>query len=96
VIWTFTDRARSIHAGERLTIRTNCPGSLTWSVDDGPTREVDLMAVGGVMAGARRHQITLGPFAPSQRIRFRFRCRHDSCDHAHPCCHGEDERVLVE
>ena len=62
----------------------------------GPTQEQALHAVGGVMAGATRHELTLGPFDRSARfVRFRFRCTHEGCTRGHPCCRGEEQQVRI-
>lgn len=67
---------------------------LTYEIDDIPAEAMNLMAVGGVMAGARRLQVTLGPFPVSaKRLRFRFRCEHPGCDGRAPCCAGEAQEM---
>jgi alpha-amylase/alpha-mannosidase (GH57 family) len=96
IVWTFTRRVRTIQPGDRLTIQTNCPGILTWCCDDGETREAVLSPVGGVMAGVRRHQLTLGPFPPAtRRVHFRFRCTHPGCDGTDVCCSAEESLVTI-
>lgn len=62
VVWTFTAPVKQLHSGERLAVQTNCPGVLTWWSDTAPPVEGVLAAVGGVMAGVRRYQLSLGPF----------------------------------
>jgi hypothetical protein len=66
-----------------------------WSIDGWATaREAAMHPVGGVMAGAARYAITLGPFSAGTAVRFRFRCQHPDCDGDSPCCRG-DERVVT-
>ena len=94
VVWTFTHPLEAIRRTDQLTIRTNCPGRLTYCVDQMPTETRALTAVGGVMAGARRFQITVGPFpASAQRLEFSFRCEHPGCAGGGPCCAGEPQTI---
>ena len=62
VVWTFAYPVARIGRRDQLTIRTNCPGRLTLRVGVGDEQTKSLTAVGGVMAGARRFQVTLGVF----------------------------------
>lgn len=78
----------------QVAIRTNCPGRLRYRIDDRSEETGDLVAVGGVMAGARRFQVTLGPFpVTANRLTFRFRCEHSGCDGRAPCCAGEPQKI---
>lgn len=61
-IWTFTRKLPRVRRDHVLVVRTNCPGSLTWRVDDGETVRAMLAPTGGVLAGARRFQVAVGPF----------------------------------
>ena len=97
VIWTFAHPVDTIQTRDRVSIRTNCPGDLTWAVDGGEHRTVALAPVGGVMAGQRRFDATLGPFpSGAQKLRFRFVCTHDDCSRRHLCCRGDDQVVHLE
>jgi alpha-amylase/alpha-mannosidase (GH57 family) len=94
VVWTFTHPLATIRHTDQVSVRTNCPGRLTYEVDDAAAEAMTLVAVGGVMAGARRFQITLGPFPPAAtRLTFRFRCEHPGCDGRAPCCAGEEQEI---
>lgn len=96
VLWTFTQQVPSIQPGDRLRVRTHCPGLLTWQVDDAPALSASLTPVGGVMAGTSRHHITLGPFPPDVReVRFRFRCTHPNCDGKGICCRENEHHVTI-
>lgn len=96
VVWTFTQQVQRINGDDFLTVRTHCPGVLRWSVDAGATTLQPLYAVGGVMAGTEQHELTLGPFGGAARaVRFQFRCTHKGCDHSHPCCHTDEQRVQI-
>ena len=87
VVWTFTRPVSRIRRRDQVSIRTNCPGRLTYQIDDAPEQVASVVAVGGVMAGVRRFQITLGPFqAPAKRLVFRFHCEHPGCQHDSPSC----------
>jgi alpha-amylase/alpha-mannosidase (GH57 family) len=93
-VWTFTHPLATIRNTDLVSIRTNCPGRLTYEIDDIPAEAMNLVAVGGVMAGTRRFQVTLGPFPVSaKRLRFRFRCEHPGCDGRAPCCAGEAQEM---
>jgi alpha-amylase/alpha-mannosidase (GH57 family) len=96
VVWTFVHPVARIAHRDRLTIRTNCPGRLTFRIGAGEEQEMCLAAVGGVMAGPRRFQATLGPFAPEvASLTFRFHCEHPGCAHDAPCCLGLPQAVQV-
>jgi alpha-amylase/alpha-mannosidase (GH57 family) len=96
-IWTFGHRVDSVQPGDRLTIQMNCPGTLTWQVDDGNPESAALARAGGVMAGTSHYHLTIGPFPAATRlIRFRFRCTHQGCDCHDACCRTEEYRVRVE
>jgi hypothetical protein len=87
VVWTFTHPIPKIRHRDQVSIRTNCPGRLTYQVDGGPQQSVALVPVDGVMAGTRRFQITLGPFpASARKLAFRCHCEHAGCQHHWPCC----------
>jgi hypothetical protein len=74
-------------SGARLAIRTHCPGVLRCRWDDGPPWEQPVNPVGGVMAGASYHQVTVGPSPPGAcRLHFEFQCRHAGCPGHGPCC----------
>jgi alpha-amylase/alpha-mannosidase (GH57 family) len=94
--WTFAHQLTQIQRGDRLNVRTNCPGLLTWSINDGPSQTAPLTPAGGVMAGIRRYHLTLGPFEPYHRIlRFSFRCTHEGCDGRNVCCRQDVFRVEI-
>lgn len=82
-------RPVAIGAADRIVVRMNCPGELERRIDDGAVQTARLLPVGGVMAGARRDQLTLGPFtARSREPRFRFHCREPRCDRQSRRCRG--------
>ena len=62
---------------------------MTWSVDDGATTRALLQPTGGVLAGARRFQVTLGPFPVGHVLRFRYRCNDEECHCAGGCIPDE-------
>lgn len=95
-IWTFTHPLARLPRSAQVTIRTNCPGRLTYRVDGADERTARLVAVGGVMAGVRRFQTTLGPFGPSaQAVDFRFFCEHAGCPHDAPCCRSDVHTIAL-
>ncbi|MCA9876063.1 MAG: hypothetical protein KC441_20465, partial [Anaerolineales bacterium] len=94
VVWTFTQQVSRIQPGDRLTVRTNCAGVLTWQVDGEPAQTAELNPVGGVMAGVTRYNLTLGPFSPrAQVVRFRFTCTHNGCPGQEICCEPKEYQV---
>lgn len=93
-VWTFARQLDAIRRSDRLVVRTNCPGSLDWWLDAEERPSAVLVPVGGVMAGAHRYEVTLGPFAESARqVIFRFRCAHPACACHDLCCAGQTQRV---
>jgi alpha-amylase/alpha-mannosidase (GH57 family) len=87
--WRFTAPLDALQPTDSLHILTNCPGELTWWVDDEPARVGTLRPAGGVMAGHGVHGIVMGPFALDAReLRFRFRCMHAGCDGRGACCNA--------
>ncbi len=96
VVWTFSRPPERVERTDRLKILTNCPGILSWRIDDGEARSAPLVAAGGVMAGSHRFHLTLGPFAADSRVlRFRFHCRHPRCDCSDICCRAEERSVAL-
>ena len=97
VVWSFTRPVAVISAGDSLTIRTNCPGTLRWWTDTDPTpRLVPLKPRGGVMAGQCAYSVTLGPFLPQvTAVAFTFACDGCGCDRTALCCRGEEQRVAI-
>ena len=94
IVWTFTHPVDRIRHTDEVSIRTNCPGRLTYRLDDRPEETKEFIAVGGVIAGARRFQVTLGPFpASAHLLTFRFRCEHPGCDGRARCCAGEPQEI---
>jgi hypothetical protein len=96
-IWTFARPIRSIQTGDRLVVRTNCPGRLTWRTDaDATWMEFDMIAAGGAMVGLHRYGLTLHPFRPGARcVEFRFKCGHPGCCGTDPCCRSDLQRVDI-
>lgn len=97
MVWTFAQPVALIQRGDRLTVRTNCPGVLTWQVEDGEPQTAKMVPAGGVMGGVRRYHLTLGPFPEGvDEIRFRFRCTHRDCDCCNVCCEPREYSVGIE
>jgi len=96
VIWTFTQPVERVQRGDRLVIRTNCEGEITWRMDNEVQQTAPLIPVGGVMAGVRRYQLNLGPFSSEgQTLSFRFRCTHPGCDGRDSCCRTDEYHVAL-
>nr|WP_281722092.1 glycoside hydrolase family 57 protein [Nitrosomonas nitrosa] len=96
VVWTHVAPANSIQIGDRLTVRTHCPGRLIWNVGDQPAQAADLLPVGGVMAGASRFQLSVGPFSEAGDLHFTFECTHVGCPGTFICCDSRPYRVSIE
>jgi alpha-amylase/alpha-mannosidase (GH57 family) len=93
VTWSFTAPVARIGPRDRISIVTNCEGELAWTLDESELRRSALQLSGGVMAGARRHYVTLGPFGDAAReLCFRFRCGCGGCSGQDACCRGETEQ----
>lgn len=94
--WTFARQIERIQPDDRLSVRTNCVGTLTWRIDDGEPSTEQMQPVGGVMAGVRRYQLTLGPFPSQARtVCFHFRCAQPGCDGSDLCCRPREYTVRV-
>jgi alpha-amylase/alpha-mannosidase (GH57 family) len=94
--WRFTAPVDELQPSDALHILTNCPGELTWWVDDAPARVAALRPAGGVMAGHGAHGIVIGPFEEAARdVRFRFRCMHAGCDGRGACCNAGVQHVRL-
>lgn len=86
-----------VQPGDRLTVRTNCPGVLTWQFDGGEPQAAEMVPAGGVMAGVQRYHLTLGPIPLGLReVRFHFRCTHPNCDCRDICCGPQEYAVRSE
>ena len=96
VVWTFANQVSSVAPGEWLVVQTNCPGVLTWRATDGSGATLDLRPMGGVLAGARRFEGSIGLVFPTyELIRFSFRCSNRGRPHDDACCRGEDKLVRI-
>lgn len=96
-VWTFAQQVRSIQPGDRLAVVTNCRGRLVWRIDAGQAEKKLLDPVGGVMAGAQRYSLTLGPFAKgTSLVGLRFECMHPGCECRDACCGGDEHVVRIE
>ena len=94
VVWTVTDQVAMLSARDRLTIRTTCPGTVTWwtAITEQTTQALE--SVGGVMGGAHHYELTVGPLrAADVELRFRLYCRSPNRSaHAEYC--SDEERVV--
>lgn len=96
VVWSFTQQTAWVQPGDRLTVRTNCPGILTWQLDGGESQAASLLPAGGVMAGVQRYHLTFDPFPPTVRdVRFQFRCTQPGCDGQEICCKPDEYVVRI-
>lgn len=94
VLRTVTRPIAEIPVGDRLTIRTTCPGTLTWWTETRPATTRTLDAVGGVMAGSHHYEVTLGPVGVADTVvRFRLHCTSPSRERHDPYC-TDDERMV--
>lgn len=94
VLWTVTQPVAAIQPNERLSIRTTCPGTVTWWTNAKPQTQKVLGAVGGAMGGAHHYELTLGPVtAADAEIHFRLYCKSPHREvHAEYC--SDEERIV--
>ncbi len=95
-VWSFVRPLTALPDGAVLAIRTNCPGRVSWRVDERPAVITALEPMTGILAGAQRHEVTLGPFAAGERIRFRFECSRRPGGCGEECCRLGEHTVHVE
>jgi alpha-amylase/alpha-mannosidase (GH57 family) len=96
VVWTFTHQVKEIQSSDRLTIRTNCPGLLSWQLTAREFHTDEMLPSGGVMAGVQRYNLVLGPFPEGAReLRFRFQCTYRNCKGKDICCEMEKYKVSI-
>lgn len=97
-LWRPGDRIRPLQVGDRLTIRTNCPGVVEWRFDDDQPEVRELSTVGGVMGGGIPHyQLGIGPVPPgARRLAFRFHCTRADCARAAAPCDGHEQGITIE
>ena len=97
VVWTFTQQVERIQYHDRLSVVTNCPGRLSWWLDDSPQQSADMIPVGGVMAGAQRYQLPLGPFPSSaHELHLGFLCMHPDCNRNGICCRQDEYSIKIQ
>ena len=94
-LWSFGRPLATIPDGAVLAIRTNCPGRVSWRVDDRPAAITTLEPLTGVLAGAQRHEVALGPFSAGERIRFRFECARRPGGCGDECCQLGEQTIQV-
>lgn len=94
VVWTVTQQVAALSPNDRMTIRTTCPGTVTWWTALTPRTTETLNAVGGVMGGAHHYELTLGPVSEADtEVRFRLYCKSPRrSTHAEYC--SDEERVV--
>lgn len=94
-VFTFTGSTPTVRDGDRLAVRTTCPGRLDWRLDGGEEVVVRLSPCTS-RTGPMRYQSILGPFPPGvHRLGVRFHCEHPECDGMGACCRGEEIVVPV-
>ncbi len=95
-LWSFGRPLPSVVDGALLVVRTNCPGRVTFQVNDRALSIAPLEAITGALAGAQRHEVALGPFAAGDRVRFRFECARRPGGCGEECCCLGEQTVLVD
>jgi alpha-amylase/alpha-mannosidase (GH57 family) len=96
-VWTFARPIRAIQPGDRLVVRTNCPGRIEWRIaGQASWSAAELVRAGGVMTGLARYEQRLGPFPQDVRqLELRFICTHPGCEGGGPCCQGRPFSVSI-
>jgi alpha-amylase/alpha-mannosidase (GH57 family) len=96
VLWTVTQPVAAIQPGDRLSIRTTCPGTIAWWTATRPETTHALGAVGGVMGGAHHYEVTLGPVgAADAEVRFRLYCTSPGRETYDQYCSEEERSILI-
>lgn len=96
VVWSFSQQTARIERHDRFAVHTNCPGTLTWRLGERVPQTSEMLAVGGVMAGIQRYQLTLGPFPSGiSELRFSFHCTHKKCECNDICCKSDEYSVRI-
>lgn len=97
VVWTFTHQIKEIQSSDHLTIRTNCPGLLSWQLNGGKFHTDEMLPSGGVMAGVQRYNLVLGPFSDGAgELLFRFQCTYRNCKGTDICCEMKEYKVKIK
>ncbi len=98
VVWTFARPIPSVQFNRRLTIRTNCNGTIRWSCNGWQTeQEIPMIKAGGVMAGVHSFSLTLGPFPGNAKaMEFVFRCGECDCKGMGTCCGSQVNKVIIK
>ena len=96
VLWTVTQPVAAIQPGDRLAIRTTCPGAITWWTATRPQITEALNAVGGVMGGSHHYESILGPVTETDvDVRFRLYCKSANRETHGSYCSEEERMVRV-
>lgn len=96
LVWSVTQPVRSISPGDELVIRTNCPGYVIWQTESIDEQRTPLEHVGGVLAGSRRFQTSLGRVPEkAHAYLFRLECSDPLCTYHNRCCNLPRARVEV-
>jgi alpha-amylase/alpha-mannosidase (GH57 family) len=94
--WDFGSTGGWARPGDDVSVRTRCPGVLTYSIDSAPPVSVQVAPVGGVMAGTEFFRAHLGVLgANAQEVRFSFRCEKPDCGCAYRCCRPLDHVLRI-
>ena len=92
--WSLSAPIRTAFVGDRLSIQTNCPGTVSWWMSSGESGQVELQRAGGVLAGQSHHSAEVGPLTAGT-LRFKISCSGCTCPERCPCCRGGDQTIDV-
>jgi alpha-amylase/alpha-mannosidase (GH57 family) len=92
--WSLSAPIRTAVVGDRLSIQTNCPGTVSWWVSSGESGQLELRRAGGVLAGQSHHSAEVGPLTAGT-LHFTITCSGCTCPERCPCCSGGEQIVAV-
>jgi alpha-amylase/alpha-mannosidase (GH57 family) len=92
--WSFCAPIRTAFVGDRLSIQTNCPGTVSWWISTGESGRLALQRAGGVLAGQSHHSVEVGPLSAGT-LHFTITCSGCTCPERCPCCSAGEHTVEV-
>jgi alpha-amylase/alpha-mannosidase (GH57 family) len=92
--WALSAPIATAFVGDRLSIQTNCPGTVRWWMPAGESGQLALQRAGGVLAGQSHHSAEVGPLRAGT-LHFTISCSGCTCPERCPACTGEEHTVEV-
>lgn len=92
--WSLSAPIQTAFVGDRLSIQTNCPGTVRWWMSSGESGQFELQRAGGVLAGQSHHSTEVGPLTAGT-LHFKITCSGCTCPERCPCCAGTERTIEV-